>query len=131
MNLLYGITIGILVAIDLLLSFIIFKMYFKFNGKIVKELEEKKNLLLENNELHDKNLIHAVIEMALLLKLNAFANDYQKFTEVYQQLYFLGVKKEILDNGDLLDDFISRLINKEFNIKLGEKPFMFDFTEKK
>ena len=106
-------------------------MYFKFNGKIVKELEEKKHLLLENNELHDKNLIHAVIEMALLLKLNAFANDYQKFTQVYQQLYFLGVKKEILDNGDLLDDFISRLINKEFNIKLGEKPFMFDFSEKK
>ena len=131
MNLLYGITIGILVAIDLFLSFIIFKMYFKFNGKIVKELEEKKHLLLENNELHDKNLIHAVIEMALLLKLNAFANDYQKFTQVYQQLYFLGVKKEILDNGDLLDDFISRLINKEFSIKLGKKPFMFDFAEKK
>lgn len=123
--------IVVLLLVDAFLGYMLIWMSLTFSKKIVAEIEEKQRLSAELQDAHDMNLIHAVSEMALLLKLNAFANDYQKFTEVYQQLYFLGVKKEILDNGDLLDDFISRLVNKEFDIKLGEKPFMFDFTEKK
>lgn len=125
------INILIFLLINLCVFYVFLKILLKYNEIVIKELEEKKKILLENNELHDKNLIHSVIEQILLLKLTAFANDYQKFTEIYQHLYFLGIKKEILDDSNLLDDFLSSLINNKFDIKPGEKPFMFDFSEKK
>lgn len=121
----------IFLLINLCIFYVFLKILLKYNEVVIKELEEKKKILLENNELHDKNLIHSVIEQILLLKLTAFANDYQKFTEIYQHLYFLGIKKEILDDSNLLDDFLSNLINNKFDIKPGEKPFMLDFSEKK
>lgn len=121
----------IFLLINLCIFYVFLKILLKYNKVIIKELEEKQKILLENSELHDKNLIHSVIEQVLLLKLTAFANDYQKFTEIYQHLYFLGIKKEILDDNNLLDNFISDLINNKFDIKPGEKPFMFDFSEKK
>lgn len=121
----------IFLLVNLCIFYVFLKIFLKYNEVVIKELEEKKKILLENNELHDKNLIHSVIEQILLLKLTAFANDYQKFTEIYQHLYFLGIKKEILDDSHLLDDFLSSLINNKFDIKPGEKPFMFDFSEKK
>lgn len=121
----------IFLLINLCIFYVFLKILLKYNEVVIKELEEKKKILLENNELHDKNLIHSVIEQILLLKLTAFANDYQKFTEIYQHLYFLGIKKEILDDSNLLNDFLSNLINNKFDIKPGEKPFMFDFSEKK
>lgn len=125
------INILIFLLIILCAFYIFLKILLKYNEVVIKELEEKKKILLENAELHDKNLIHSIIEQVLLLKLTAFANDYQKFTEIYQHLYFLGIKKEILDDGNLLEDFLSSLINNKFDIKPGEKPFMFDFSEKK
>ena len=121
----------IFLLINLCIFYVFLKILLKYNEIVIKVLEENKKILLENNELHDKNLIHSVIEQVLLLKLTAFANDYQKFTEIYQHLYFLGIKKEILDDSHLLDDFLSSLINNKFDIKPGEKPFMFDFSEKK
>lgn len=121
----------IFLLINLCVFYVFLKILLKYNEIVIKVLEENKKILLENNELHDKNLIHSVIEQVLLLKLTAFANDYQKFTEIYQHLYFLGIKKEILDDSHLLDDFLSSLINNKFDIKPGEKPFMFDFSEKK
>lgn len=121
----------IFLLVNLCIFYVFLKILLKYNEVVIKELEEKKKILLENNELHDKNLIHSVIEQILLLKLTAFANDYQKFTEIYQHLYFLGIKKEILDDSNLLNDFLSNLINNKFDIKPGEKPFMFDFSEKK
>ena len=105
------INILIFLLINLCVFYVFLKILLKYNEIVIKELEEKKKILLENNELHDKNLIHSVIEQILLLKLTAFANDYQKFTEIYQHLYFLGIKKEILDDSNLLDDFLSNLIH--------------------
>ena len=123
--------IAVLIAVDLFLGYMLVYINSKCAKEIASEIEEKQKILQELQEAHNKNLIHSVVELTLLLKINAVNNDYQRFTEAYQQLYFLGIKKEILDNSDSLEKFISKLINQDIDIQIGEKPFYFNFVEKK
>lgn len=103
----------------------------KQSDRLFEEIKKNANLLNELDKSHTKNLVHLIVEMTLLLKINATAEDWQKFTEVYHQLYFMGINKEILDDVDKLESFVSDLLNDRIIIENGESPFKFSFKEKK
>lgn len=93
-------------------------------------IEANKKLLRLNNELTEKLRNMSILEIYLLMTVAAEKEEYQKFTQFYQKLYFLGIPKETLDNVEKLQDFMNKIADNKMIVSAGEKPFEYVFHEK-
>lgn len=85
-----------------------------FNDKIIQELNEKD-----------------IICVYLMMSVAAKDKDYQTFTGLYQQMYFFGVQKDILDDQTKLHKFIGDIMEHKVKITKGVSPFKFQFEMQK
>ena len=99
--------------------------------KEIKELNETKDNQEEvidhlKNESISLKLTH-LLNLSITYKLSY---EEEKYSDLYNHLYFIGISREILDDIDKMSKFIEDIEGGKYLIQEGEKPFQFKFILK-
>lgn len=91
-------------------------------------LEYLTNMTSESLETSRRDVLKNTAIMILIMKMCALAGEYEKMTMCYNRLFFLGVPKMALEDGDMLNEFLERCIAGEMEVNVGKKPYQFEFV---
>lgn len=105
------------------------------------EIEKLKKEIKELNETKDnqEEVIDHLKNESISLKLSHLLNllityklsyEEEKYSDLYNHLYFIGISREILDDIDKMSKFIEDIEGGKYLIQEGEKPFQFKFILK-
>ena len=105
------------------------------------EIEKLKKEIKELNETKDnqEEVIDHLKNESISLKLTHLLNllityklsyEEEKYSDLYNHLYFIGISREILDDIDKMSKFIEDIEGGKYLIQEGEKPFQFKFILK-
>lgn len=98
---------------------------------LCNEVNEQNSKLLSAIENYEQLLRSCVISrMILNMTICAKESDYEKYTYFYNQLFFMGVPKDVLTDINKLSEFTQNCYNNKYQIIEGEKPFMYKFQLK-
>ena len=114
------------------------KEYISGEESKIESLEEKikeLNKINEENEITIDHLKNETISLKLTHLLNLLISyklsyEEEKYSDLYNHLYFIGINKEILDDVNNMNQFIEDIGNGRYLIQEGEKPFQFKFILK-
>lgn len=110
--------------------------------KNLLDLREKNRLKEEEIDSLIKEYQQSQIQIKELLRDNIYSNlffhfqimtackiscEEEKYTEIYNQLYFFGIDKTILDNEEKMIAFLEDIKNDYYEIQIGDKPFLYKF----
>jgi hypothetical protein len=122
--------------IALMISFIYSLILLK---KSVNINEEKSKKILELAEKRKENDIsfrvmtnnYVLMDVAhsiLLMVLNLYKNNQEKYSFYFNDLYFFGVPKEVLENDEKIMEFHNNCIQNKYIVEEGESPFKYKFV---
>ena len=104
---------------------------FNSRSKLFNMFYEKCN---ENEKLREmvqddslRLLKNLTIQNLLLFCLCMKENDVDKMSLAYNRLFFWGIPKKILDDGEMVNQFIADLMDEKIIVLFGEKPFICSF----
>ena len=91
-------------------------------------LVDLTKMTAENLETSRRDVLKNTAIMILTMKMCALAGEYEKMTMCYNRLFFLGVPKRALEDGDMLNEFLEQCIAGEMKVNVGKKPYQFEFV---
>lgn len=83
-----------------------------------------------NVELLNRVHLWTIVSMVLTMKLCAANNNRDDYVQMYHSLYFLGVSKDVLNDPDKLNEFLTDCMQDKIIVSDGEKPFTFSFHKR-
>jgi len=103
----------------------------KRNRELSEELDRR---LAEDREMAGRigreelrlTLVSVAVRMMLMQSAKA-AGDERASSSAYQELFFMGVPKDVLDDPARMVDFYKSCVDGGFVVEPGEKPFRYRF----
>ncbi len=90
------------------------------------QAESERQLDRYNRSL---TLMRVAVRM-MLMQSSRSAGDESGYSAAYQELFFLGVPKDVLDDQRKMVEFYQDCVNGEFEVVPGVKPFEHRFLKK-
>lgn len=79
----------------------------------------------------DRRVLMWTAMMILMMVLMIKDGNRDGYVQVYNRLYFYGVPKDILDDGDALNGFLNDCIEWKMNVLEGEGPYKYRFVKRR
>lgn len=122
----------IALMISFIYSLILLKKSININEEKSKEIFELEEKIKENDlsfrVLANNYVLMDVAHSILLMVLNLYNNNKEKYSFYFNDLYFFGVPKEVLENDEKIMEFHNDCINNKYIVEEGESPFKYKFV---
>jgi hypothetical protein len=142
------------IIIIIILLMIIHKISLKNNLclNLLNDYEKHFEVLCKDNKLKEEEISlltneyqKSQMELKESLSYNIYTNllfhynimtackiscEQEKYSELYNRLYFFGINKTILDDEEKMIAFLEDIKNGCYEIQIGDKPFLYKFILK-
>lgn len=122
----------IALIISFIYSLILLKKNININEEKLKEILELKEKIKEDElsfqVLANNYVLMDVAHSILLMVLNLYNNNDEKYSFYFNNLYFFGVPKEVLENDEKIMEFHNNCINNKYIVEEGTSPFKYKFV---